>query len=425
MSRHRYRFTITLMLGCVAPFAAQAQTIQGVLVSEATGEPVVGAEVTLIDALGQDVATMRSDSAGSFEVDVQPGRFTFRVLRLGFAPTVTEAFDVGGAVATMRVTIELAAAEAVRADQPYTLAPVTVEARPVPRYLERFERRRVEGLGDFVLRDEFIVWNPQDATDIVRRMPSFRVTANPSYGSRMPDGRIDTRQYRILTNTMSHRRGGSDFECPPLLFLDGAAVGDTRSFDIGAIPIDAIEAVETYSRPGQIPAEFNRNGANCGVVAVWTRSALGLEADSPFEIGARYGASIADGDLGWGRLGVHFVFRFIGPLEFYPAFHVIVNVPKGQGGSKNQGWYAQLALRGWPLKDRVPWYVGGGLVARKQGYNSGAFVTDADVEAAYTMFTGAALALGPVRPFAEFHVINLFTFSDLEVLVFSGVGVEF
>lgn len=425
MSQRLCLSTITAILACVAPFEVQGQTIQGVLVSEATGEPVVGAEVTLIDALGQDVVTVRSDSSGSFEVDVQPGKFTFRVLRLGFAPTVTEAFDVGGAVETVTVTIELAAADAVRADQPYTLAPVTVEARPLPRYLQRFERRRVEGLGDFVLRDEFTVWNPQDANDIVRRMPSFLVTANPSYGSRMPNGMIDTRQYRIVAGTMSHRRGGSDFECPPLLFLDGAAVGDTRSFDITEIPIDAIEAVETYSRPGQIPAEFNRNGANCGVVAVWTSSALGLEADSPFEIGARYGASIADGNLGWGRLGVHFVIPFAGPLEFYPAFHVIVNLPAGDGGLANKGWYAQVALRGWPLAHRVPWYLGAGLVGRKQGHTTGGVLPDADAEAAYTIFTGTTLAVGPVRPFAEFHVVNLFTFSNLEVLLFSGVGVQF
>jgi hypothetical protein len=417
--------TTTSILACVAPLAVQAQTIQGVLVSEATGEPVVGAEVTLLDALGQDVSAVRSDSAGMFEMDVEPGRFTFRVLRLGFAPTVTQALDVGGAVGTVRVTIELAAAEAVSADQPYTLAPVTVEARPIPRYLERFERRRVEGLGDFVLRDEFIEWNPQDANDIVRRMPSFLVTANPRYGSRMPDGRIDTRQYRIVVGTMSHRRANSDFECPPLLYLDGAAVGDTRSFDIGAIPIDAIEAVETYSRPAQIPAEFNRTGSNCGVVALWTRSALGEEAPSRVEIGARYGATIAHGNLGWGRLGVHLVTPFIGPIEFYPAFHVIVNLPAGTGGSINQGWYAQLAARGWPLGDGAPWYLGGGLVARKQGQNSGGFVTDAEVEAAYTVFTGTALALGPARPFVELHVINLLTFSDLEGVLFSGIGFEF
>jgi hypothetical protein len=386
---------------------------------------VIGAEVTLLDTRDVEITTTRSDSAGLFEVAVQAGRYTFRVLRLGFAPTVSEAFAVGEASGTVRVTIELAGAEAVRAEDPYTLAPIIVEARTVPRHLEDFERRRVAGAGDFVLRDEFVTWNPQDANDVVRRMPSFFVTANPSYGNTMADGRIDTRQYRIMTSTMSHRRGNSDFECPPLLYLDGAAVGNTRSFDISALPIDAIEAVETYSRPAQIPAVFNRAGANCGVVALWTRSGLGEEAASKFEIGARYGASISHGSLGWGRVGVHFVTPFIGPVEFYPAFHVIVDLPTGEDGSTNDGWYLQLALRAWPLRDRAPWYVGSGLVARKQAQNSTGFVSDSDVEAAYTVFTGTALALGPVRPFAELHVINVFTFSNLEAVVFSGIGFEF
>lgn len=171
-----------------------AQTIQGLLLSGATGEPVSGGEVALLDTLGGVVTTVQSDSGGAFALQVSAGRYAFRVRRLGYAPTLTEQLDVPQGAATIRVRIELVPADAVPTDQPYTLAPIIVEAQPVERYLAAFQRRRAEGLGDYVLRAEFEQWNPQDAGDVIRRMPGFVVRPNPSFGWLMPDGTADTRR---------------------------------------------------------------------------------------------------------------------------------------------------------------------------------------------------------------------------------------
>ena len=75
MSRHLLPFTVLATVACIAAAEAHAQTIQGMLVSQATGEPVVGAEVALIDTLGQQISAVRSDSAGMFRIGVTPGTF--------------------------------------------------------------------------------------------------------------------------------------------------------------------------------------------------------------------------------------------------------------------------------------------------------------------------------------------------------------
>ena len=60
-------------------------------------------------------------------------------------------------------------------------------------------------------------------------------------------------------------------ECAPIIFLDGAYLGNTRDVDVDVLPVDAMEAMETYAQVGSIPPEFNRSGAVCGVIALWTR----------------------------------------------------------------------------------------------------------------------------------------------------------
>ncbi len=425
--RRTIALTVALHVASVIALGAHGQTIRGLLVSEPSGEAVAGAEVTLLDTLEQPIRGVRTNESGAFIFEVEPGQFAFRVLRVGHAATLTERFAVSGNTDTLRVTIKVPSAAAVEREEPIALAPVIVEGISVARHLQSFERRRVVGFGDFVVRDEFERWNARDATDIVRRMPSFYVTGNPTYGSIRPDGSIDTRQNRILVSTMSHRRGNSDFECPPLVYLDGASIGDSRSFDIADIPIAAIEAVETYSRPALVPPEFNRAGSSCGVIALWTRTGSGDAATHRFEIGARYGGSIAHGDFGWGRLGVHFVMPFIGPVEFYPAFHLMVNIPAADDGGSNSGWQAQLAVRIWPVGREIPWYVGTGMLVTKQYRTYSSLIPNelAEPDAAYTLLTGAALRLGPLRPFAEVHVLDVFTFSNPEIQVMSGVGFQF
>ena len=132
-----------------------------------------------------------------------------------------------------------------------------------------FYRRRAAGFGGFITRDEFVRFVPSDVTDVLRRMPSFTVRPNPSFDRILPNGMIDTRRYRIEVTTRARRTAAQ--ECAPIIFLDGAYLGNTRDVDVDVLPVDAMEAMETYALVGSIPPEFNRSGAVCGVIALWTR----------------------------------------------------------------------------------------------------------------------------------------------------------
>jgi len=245
-------------------------------------------------------------------------------------------------------------------------------------------------------------------------MPGFVLRTNPTYMQQLPDGSIDTRRYLLGVATRSQ-------QCPMLVFLDGAQLGVSSTIDIDLLPIDAIEAVETYSRPTQIPVEFSGNGADCGVIALWTRAAAGAETASPFELAVRYGGRIANRSLTQGRIGFHLVVPLFGPLELYPALNVIVS------GDVNEdsGWQAQLAVRLRPFA-AGPWFVGTGLGLYKPKRSVENLIQGtADIRAAHVLLTGVAFRLGPVRPFLETDVLNLHRFADAEVQVVWGVGVQF
>lgn len=410
---HLLRQTASLLMVavCLTAGVAGAQTVRGKITAETDGGAVVGARVVLLSVGGGSLAAVTSDSEGLFELELAPGIYAMRILRLGHPPVLTSAFEVPKTTRLMDLTVVVPAS----ADDPYALAPLVVEGTAPLPHLASFYRHRAIGLGDFVTRDEFEEWNPAEVTDVVRRMPSYVVRANPTYGWRRPDGTLDTRRYRIEVATRSRRRNQ---ECPVLLYLDGAFMGNTLTTDVEVIPISAVEAVETYSRPAQMPPEYNRLGSDCGVIAFWTRGPELRTGVSAAEFGVRWGGDISGGRLARGRLGVHYAWRLGGPVEFYPAFHY--------GLKAGDGWQAQLALRLGPMAGRFPWYVGTGLLAAKPTALYASVPLDAPrIEVSHTVFTGLALRVGPIRPFLEGHLIDLLAFSGFRGLVFSGVGVRF
>ncbi|MGQ0642901.1 MAG: hypothetical protein ACT4P6_19315 [Gemmatimonadaceae bacterium] len=47
--------------------------------------------------------------------------------------------------------------------------------------------------------------------------------------------------------------------------------GPAAVFDVNTLTPAHISAVEFYSGPGQIPAQFNKTGSACGVLLLWTK----------------------------------------------------------------------------------------------------------------------------------------------------------
>ncbi|MCZ6916269.1 MAG: TonB-dependent receptor [Gemmatimonadetes bacterium] len=414
MSR-AFIFNASIIIAICISSNARAQTLQGRVVDDSLGQAVAAARVLMLNAAGDSVADVTTDADGRFVLQTVPGVYRLQVLRVGFSPTATGSFWLREGVGITNLTITV---PATARDDPVMLAPLLIEGRVTSRHLDQFYRHRDLGLGDFVTREQFESWNPTEVTDVVRRMPSFVVRGNPTYGHNI-NGTMDTRRYRIEVATRSRRRNQ---ECPVLIYLDGAYVGDTVNHDLESFALDALEAVETFSRPAQMPPEYNRLGADCGVIGLWTRSPQVTNGNSSVEFGLRYGASLKGGDLTKGRVGFHFVVPLVGPVEFYPAFHINVDGASQQFGGASAAWQVQLGLRLWPAIQTIPLFVGGSLAVEK--LNSPLFGRPAEIDSGYTFFTGSAVALGPARPFAEVHVLDLFS-SNRELQTYLGLGVQF
>jgi hypothetical protein len=253
--------------------ASQGATLNGRVVHKTSKGGIPGAEVRLSPKDSQLV----TDSAGYFRFDhVAAGLVSLFVRRLGFAPE-SASFQVQ-ASDDLDLLIELQ-------QSAQTLDTVTVAEREIPLAERRlalagfYERKRLGG-GRF--------FSPEELDKQQHRTLGQIITATTP-GSRL---------VRSLTGTMAwiatarrpgitlqplgssideydRQRGADPKACYPDVYLDGAVVysfGRQNSlFDINSIATSAIAAVEFYVGPSQIPLQYNKTSAVCGVVLIWTK----------------------------------------------------------------------------------------------------------------------------------------------------------
>src|SRR6476646_578194 len=72
---------ISLPLG-----AAQAQRVRGTLTDSATGEPVTGAVVSVLDSAGQFLSRTIADDRGRYAAARFRGSRTIHIVRIGYRP---------------------------------------------------------------------------------------------------------------------------------------------------------------------------------------------------------------------------------------------------------------------------------------------------------------------------------------------------
>jgi hypothetical protein len=166
-----------------------------------------------------------------------------------------------------------------------TLDTVTVAEREIPLAERKlalagfYERKRL-GKGRF--------FSPEDLDKQQHRALGQIITATTP-GSRL---------VRSLTGTMAwiatarrpgitlqplgssideydRQRGADPRGCYADVYVDGSVAysfGRQNSlFDINSIATSAIAAVEFYVGPSQIPVQYNKTSAVCGVILIWTK----------------------------------------------------------------------------------------------------------------------------------------------------------
>ena len=234
--------------------AAGAQgSVAGRVLTEATREPVAGAEILLVGTN----RTVTTDSAG---------RYSFRDIPQGVRVLVTRA--VGFTPDTFRTDVftdESVSRDVILKASVTTLGEVRVSgAALLTAKLSAFdERRRANAGGHFIDSTVIAKWEYRKAGDLLSTVSGVDVQRQRSAayltGSRA---------------TQSFRTGPSARPVPCFMdvYLDGApvALGGTM-FDINGIGLNHVAAIEVYSSTARIPSQYNRTSNGCGVVLLWTK----------------------------------------------------------------------------------------------------------------------------------------------------------
>lgn len=242
--------TICLMV-CVAvtPLrvaAAQAGSAQvtGTIIDASSKSAVPGADVVHVGG-GRSVVT---DSLGHFTFgELPPGIVRFVVRSVGF-PVLRVAVALTKGERLSQV-IELDSSSAGRAAT-QTLPGVAIIAPrpPMPRFVD-FERRRLTGRGQYLVREELEKSGVGSLQDAMRGLRGVNIDCGGSNGC-------------------SIRMARAPMRCRPEYIVD-ERVDNVFGLDT---PIRDIEGIEVYTGPSDVPGEFAGRSAGCGVIVVWTRA---------------------------------------------------------------------------------------------------------------------------------------------------------
>lgn|GEM_PF-5681464 len=374
-----------------------AVVIRGIVRDARTGQPLARVPVRLN---GLASALTRADGSYRLVTDDayrdRPNRLVAR--RIGYeARTVEFTLPATAPAYEVDVALEPSAVE---------LDPIDVAGKQeVNRRLAGFRRRRQMGLGTFFTRVDIEKIGAVRVSDVVRRVPGTIVITEESVNADPMGAQPVFSQIPRTTIQFSRRgyaRDAGERPCSPLIFVNDMQVNQPDIDMIGRAR--DLEAVEVYTSAAQIPAEYNRLGSECGVIALWLdRPPGGVgRLAAGFEIGGQYGSRFSDGGLTTGRVGVQMLVPLFWRVDLRPAFNAIVS------GSRNQdrGWQAVATVAVHPVLAVAPWYVGTGIAVTRLRSSFGGVLEQPRSNVAHVVSSGVSIPLGPFRPFVEFQVLD-------------------
>ncbi len=232
---------------------AAAQSVSGVVREAGTGEPIIGARVTLLaDSLRRENVVI-ADSTGRFAFSPRTrGRYAVRAERIGFRPRSTAAFVLSDSLGELVIPLE-AIAQRLSGVSSIGTGPRGLD------FMRGFERRRLRGMGSYMARDDIAQRGASVVTELLRGMIGMELMVDDA-------GNLIARTSRGERSLSVSRDG----PCKAPIYVDGIErVGE--SLDRMVSPAN-IEAIEVYSGASNLPVEFRQGDSACGVVFIWTRS---------------------------------------------------------------------------------------------------------------------------------------------------------
>ena len=237
------------ILASADPLQAQKGSayLFGTIVNKATQGPISQAVITHAG----DGRVVRSDSLGYYRFpELRAGIVRFIVRVPGFPATTFSVALTNGE--RMERDIELDPPVALPPEEnPGTILPtVTVEAAsPLGRRYADFERRKSQGRGHFLTRSQIQQLGAANLQDAVRGLRGVNIECGGGEGCfiRMARAPMNCRPEYVVDERVDNMFGPS------------IAIGD-------------IEAIEVYTGPSDVAAEFGGRNAGCGVVVIWTRA---------------------------------------------------------------------------------------------------------------------------------------------------------
>jgi hypothetical protein len=212
--------------------------------------PLASADISVI---GTSAKVITGENGRFRMMQVPQGQYLIVVRRIGFTPA-SGIIEVPGGD-TLRLSYALNRST-------LALDTVRIKERRVTMRMLEFEQRRVQGVGQFITREELERRGSLYVKDFLRNVRG--VDVSPLSGDQFAG-----------TVALSKREGGSvggdgTGACAMQVILDGIIL--PRFFNLDLLPPPKqIGGIEIYTGAATVPPQFGGADRRCGIIAVWTR----------------------------------------------------------------------------------------------------------------------------------------------------------
>ncbi|HEX7938399.1 MAG TPA: carboxypeptidase regulatory-like domain-containing protein [Gemmatimonadaceae bacterium] len=242
----------------------------GSVEAEWSRAPLADAEVVIADLN----LSVRTNAQGRFRISsVAPGVHKVSARKVGYAASEQDVTFAGTAPVVRQFLL----------GGVVSLDPVAVTARPL---LPDFEEHRALAAGKFLTRAELAKMEGRTLPQILRELNSVdlvqgrgphafpRSSRQPRVADPLMPKVGGNEDNVYCPETLAEKFQGVQCQCYAQVYLDKMLMNPgrpTTPFDANSFQPEQLEAVEWYPSQSEMPIEYQKRGATCGVLVLHTR----------------------------------------------------------------------------------------------------------------------------------------------------------